>query len=147
MVLIEGISVVIRGGAFNSMSQGSWETFLASAPRYIWADDEIAARSFLTLEEARTFIVEFHAQGLAESDVARVTLPRNIMMEPEKESDWLELGRVTLSVGLVDVARLVGSTDRRIFTPLNWIYAESLSDRVARAAGIANAAVQSRSVH
>ncbi len=130
MVLIEGYTVVIDGSSFDAVYPGGWHAFVSVTPSHLLcADDEIAARAFLTLNQASVFIAECSALGLTEAEVALVVRFGEGVMA---DADWVELDHAQLKIGPVTVCRLAGSTDERLFNPMEWKYGEFPSRRVVR---------------
>ena len=130
VVLIEGVSVVVLGDGFDARYEGGWAAFLASINTHtLCADDQIAARSFLTSEDAVAFVKELRARGLDVSDIAVADQTRGLLTECE----WCEFGAAQLGkLGRVALCRMSGSADSSLFTPPGWRYQASLSERVAR---------------
>lgn len=128
MVLIEGVSVVIRCDAFALKYPGGWEAFLATRTNRTCADNEIAVQGFVSPQQARAFAENLLEQGLTSDHLAIVDSVWGLLTE----CDWLELGNTRLlSDARVTVCRLVGSTEERFVAPPDWTYDGSLSERAA----------------
>jgi hypothetical protein len=145
-VLLEAISVIIRAETILAKFPGGFEGYAAQVPnKTLCSDGELIRVGLLTPEETRSYCEQLENKGLtslAENgeslDIAVVDQLRG----PLAPCAWLELGEMTCveegqERGRIRAARLVGSAQHQVVTPLGWSWDESMSRHFSAAADAA----------
>jgi hypothetical protein len=66
-VLVEGISVIVRRDAVQSLYPGGWEGFVADAPnKTLCADPNLARVGFMAPDDVKAFVAQLERVGLSE---------------------------------------------------------------------------------
>ena len=142
-VLVEGVSVVVRGAAIELRYSGGVDAFVEAAdgPTFC-ADDELACVGFLATADAETFCEALAAAGLsfgdegAAADVAVVDQFEGVVTD----TDWLEFARMDFDGAGHEIAACwlyegphtegaihLPSEELELSVPDAWAYATSLS--------------------
>lgn len=130
-VLIEAISVVIRGEAISENYPGGWMQFQEDAPNdTICADGELVRIGFMDPDSARAYIERIETLGLKyyspPHNIEVVDQHRGPLRLDERRTstgDWLEFGSFMggpASNIKVAWARLIGSKLTEFVTPEGW---------------------------
>jgi hypothetical protein len=135
-VLVEAISVIARIDSILKAVAGGWDGFKRIVPNStLCADTEIARVGFMSPVDVESFInkltglgLEFLRDGTA-VDIAVADQIHGLT----SACAWLEFGRVPSGDKGDHVAacRLLGSTIKKLITPLDWQFANSLSSTYA----------------
>jgi hypothetical protein len=131
-VLIEAISVVMRGDAVLGAFGGDWEAFARSVPnRTLCADGDLARVGFMSPQDAERYVKSLEARGprYIEDGQAKDMVVVDQLGGPAVPCAWVEFGHVLLSGNQqrVVACRLAGSDNRRLFKPDGWTFERSLS--------------------
>jgi hypothetical protein len=131
-VLIEAISVVMRGSALEEKYPGGWSAFERDPPnRTLCADGELVRVGFMDPREVAAFVARLKGHGLVfagdaeDSDFVVIDQNRG----PTTACPWVEASRVYLDDAKsrrITVAYLVGSTSPGFVSPDGWSYEDSL---------------------
>lgn len=133
-VLIEGISVVINDLDLRGEKFQNWEEFLAIVPNQTVVNDgELIRVGFMAPDDARSFIKTLEQYGLTflengkAKDIAIVDQLKGITTPCE----WAEFGHIELDTGegMVAACRLKNSKENMLYTPEDWEFKDSLSDK------------------
>lgn len=132
-VLVEGISVIVRVAAIFSKFEGGLDGFKQGVPnKTLCIDNELARVGFMSPMDVESYVQKLEAKGLRflvdgnAADLAVVDQQRGLT----SPCSWVEIGKVDLNPGQpVSAARLLGSQERRLWTPDGWMWDESLSSR------------------
>lgn len=134
-VLVEAISVIIRGDRLTEMYPGGWEAFRASrTSATLCADGELVRVGFMTPGDTLDYIVELEKYGLVyqgpdghAQDVVVVDQQRG----PATPCDWIEFFRIPhkeLPNKSVAACQLKGGVAPELVIPPGWVFEESLSN-------------------
>ena len=132
-VLIEAISVVIRGEALLAAFGGDWQRFKTTVPNAtLCADGELVRVGFMTPDDAKRYIGTLEAEGLRhlEDDEGTDIVIVEQFQGPLSPCNWIEFGHVSLDGDpqqRVATCRAKGSIVMRIVNPLDWTFESSLS--------------------
>ena len=132
-VLVEAISVIVKGSVIESKYPGGNDAFLADVPNQtLCTDGELARVGFMTPDDVGTFIDILEAKGLAYLDSGEAA----DMVVADQQSgfttpcSWAEVGRITIDDAekqIITACRLVDSKLDEVVCPDDWAYDGSLS--------------------
>ena len=132
-VLIEAISVVIRGDALLAAFGGDWQRFKTTvANATLCADGELVRVEFMTPGDAQRYIKALETKGLRhleDNDTTDIVIVEQ-SQGPLSLCNWIEFGHVSLDGDpqrRVAACRAKGSTVMRIVNPPAWTFEASLS--------------------
>lgn len=132
-VLIEAISVVIRGDRLLAAFGNDWSAFKGIVPnRTLCADEELARVGFMVPAEAKAFVETLQRRGLVYlmDGAAQDLIVVDQLHGPVANCDWVDFGQISLggdSQQRVSACRLKGSTQPVVITPDGWKFEQSLS--------------------
>ena len=132
-VLIEAISVVIKGTAVVERYPGGWEAFEADPPNpTLCADGELVRVGFMSPHDVEAFVnslaihgIKYQEDGKA-VDVVVADQQRGLLFP----CDWAECGQMSFGGDndkMIMGCRLTGSKIQELVTPDGWNYDSSLS--------------------
>jgi len=130
-VLVEGISVIIKGSAIVERYPGGWEAFETNPPNAtLCADGELIRVGFMVPDDVRAFVDELAQYGIVyQRDEYAVDLvvadQQSGFMVP---CDWAECSYFRSPDGYRIVGcRMIGSSVQEVVMPDGWEYENSLS--------------------
>lgn len=130
-VLVEGISVIVRGSSIESRYPGGWSAFAKGVPNDTFcADTKLARIGFMQPSDVKDFIAELEALGLryADAGMAIDIVVVDQQRGPTTTCEWVEFGHVDVGPDQqVSVCRLTGDTENVLASPDAWAYEGSLS--------------------
>ena len=132
-VLIEGISVVIRGDRLLAAFNNNWDAFKEIVPnKTLCADNELIRVGFMVPPDVKDFNKRLAGHGLIylADGVAQDLVVVDQMRGPLARCTWVEFGHINLDGDpkqRVAACRLVGSTQSVVITPPGWTLGGSLS--------------------
>ena len=128
-VLVEGISVIVRRDALDSIM--SWKEFINLVPNLtLCSDHEIARVGFLGPYETKMFIQTLELKGLKHLDngqAADISVADQ-QYGPMSPTPWLDFGHIEINGERIAAVRLKGSTLMKVIMPDDWEYEGSLSE-------------------
>ncbi|WP_090140683.1 hypothetical protein [Limnohabitans sp. DM1] len=141
-VLVEGISVIVRIDAIDTLLHGGWDHFLTLVPNdTLCHDDHLARVGFMASADVERFVIELQSCGLKFIDAGKAV--HMVVVDQHQgttvPANWLQFARFKLESPpvLVSTCWLVtpnlfsNKPPHNLFvdvvTPDNWEYASSLS--------------------
>ena len=132
-VLIEAISLVIRGDALLAVFENDWQAFTRTVPNAtLCADGELVRIGFMTPEDARHYVETLESRGLRylEAGQAKDMVVVDQLRGPLVKCDWIDFGHINLDDAgeeRIAACRLSGSTLQTLMKPDGWQFKSSLS--------------------
>ncbi|WP_034161575.1 hypothetical protein [Sphingomonas sp. ERG5] len=134
-VLVEGLSVVVRGGSVAHHYRGGIKAFIADVPvKCFCADGSLACVSFMSPDDVQAYIELLERQGLTYLDADRTTIDIVVVDQrtgPCVPCSWVGFGSTDWEgdpACPISVCFLVqASTQQQIVTPPGWVFEGSLS--------------------
>ena len=144
-VLVEGISVIVRGRPLKELGKGYWMRFQLQTPaRSLSADGELFGVSFLSADAAMEYVFDMVGLGLTyrNGEIAGDISVVDMLRGPLIDTPWLQFAKLGTADApedkvavcwLYEGARNSGggtylpSENMDIATPKGWAYEKSLS--------------------
>lgn len=125
-VICESLSVIIRIDRIKD-EFGSIENFISSVPinQTFCHDKDLIRVGFMTPDYIRDFIDQLAIHGLKflDNGSAVDVVVVDMMRGPTTPCQWVECQKLHLGNNrFVTAAKLVGSDEEQLFTPLDWSY-------------------------